>query len=955
MSRSSLTVIFLFLAICCFGQTAETLSLKGKWKFQTDAADVGIAQEWFHRHLLPDTIHLPGSMAENGKGNDPSLTTPWTGSIFDSSWYFNPAMERYRKPGNIKFPFWLTPVKYYVGAAWYQKEIIIPKSWKGKSVQLFLERPHWQTMVWVDGMAVGKQNSLSIPHRFDVPALTAGKHIITVRIDNRCIEIDPGNNSHSITDHTQGNWNGMVGRLELQALSPLHIDDVQVFPNVADKNIQAMVVMHRSSQKAEGTFGLSVKLANTAGASLKPLSVKWNGGATDTLRIVYPMGDSIRLWDEFTPNLYNLTITFTDKIGNADTQKVAFGMREYKVHGTRFEINGRPIFLRGNVDCCIFPLTGYPSADEESWARIYKVCREHGLNHVRFHSYCPPKAAFTAADKAGFYLQVEGPSWANYTTSLGDGKPIDPYIYQETERILKEYGNHPSFCMMASGNEPRGNYVPFLNKYVTYWKNKDSRRVYTGASTGGSWKIIPESEYLVRAKPRGIRWGSKPETNFDYRDKLEDQTKPYITHEMGQWCVFPNFAEMPKYTGIFKPKNFEIFQEDFSEKHTGDQAHDFLMASGKLQALCYKQEIEATLRTPGFAGFQLLGLNDFPGQGTALVGVLDAFWDEKGYISAHEFSQFCNATVPLARMGKFVYSNAETFSANLEVAHFGAKPIEQVLPSWTVANTFGEIITQGKLDVQTIPIGNCISLGSVHFPLSAITKAQQLTFRVSIGTFSNHWDFWVYPANLPQTDSLSVHICTELDIAAQRILQSGGKVLLLVAGKVENGKEVVQNYTPVFWNTSWFKMRPPHTTGVLVKPEHPVFASFPTDYWGNLQWAEITHREQVMNLENFPATFRPLIQPIDTWFLNRRLAMLFEAKVGNGKLMVCSIDLKKDIEKRIVARQLYYSIVTYMQSDKFAPQAVVELSVIKELFEKKERKGWDSFTKDVPAELKTAK
>ncbi len=201
----------------------------------------------------------------------------------------------------------------------------------------------------------------------------------------------------------------------------------------------------------------------------------------------------------------------------------------------------------------------------------------------------------------------------------------------------------------------------------------------------------------------------------------------------------------------------------------------------------------------------------------------------------------------------------------------------------------------------------------------------------------NSWDFWVYPAELPTLNKGDIYFCNKLDEKAESILKNGGKVFLLAAGTVEHGKDVVQYLKPVFWNTSWFKMRPPHTTGILCNPEHPAFADFPTEFHSNLQWWEILDRQQVMNLELFPPEFKPLIQPIDTWFLNRRLAVLFEAQVGKGKLMVCSSDLQNNLNERPAARQLLYSLTKYMLSDKFNPKYEVDYATVAELFEKKDR------------------
>ncbi|MEJ5352525.1 MAG: sugar-binding domain-containing protein [Melioribacteraceae bacterium] len=920
----------------------KIISLKGIWNFQIDPEDIGIKQKWY-KSKLNDSVKLPGAMRDNNKGYDPDTNTKWTGSIYDSSWYFRPEMAKYRKKDNLKFPFWLTPNKHYIGAAWYQKEVEIPFDWKGKKIELFLERPHWETTLWIDSIKVGMQNSLSTPHRYDLSKiLTPGKHIITLRIDNRIKEINVGPDSHSITDQTQGNWNGIVGDIYLKSVSPVHFDDIKIFPNVENKSALVKIVIKNITDKdITAKIKLSAQSFNSKTIhNVKPISKKIivKKGISN-IEINYPMGSNVLLWDEYNPVLYKLTAVLSDESENLDSQEIQFGMRSFTISGTRFKINGRPIFLRGTVENCVFPLTGYPPTEVEPWERIFAICKNYGLNHMRFHSWCPPEAAFIAADKLGFYLQVEGPSWANHGVTLGDSLPIDKYLYEETERIINAYGNHPSFCMMAYGNEPAGkNQVKYLSEYVKYCKEKDSRRVYTSASIGRSWPLVPESEFIVRSEPRGLPWDdNRPDSKFDYYDRIKNYNVPYVVHEMGQHCVFPNFKEIKKYTGVYKAKNFELFKEELEKNCMGDQAEDFLMASGKLQVLCYKSEIEAALRTQGLAGIQLLSLNDYPGQGTALVGVLDAFWDEKGYITAEEFRKFFSETVPLARIPKFVYLNNETVEAELEVFHFGNHPLEDVIPQWKVINSDGVVIANGSLPKQTIPIGNCIKLGKISLPLSQISKAEKLKLEFDIDNHSNNWEFWVYPEKLPLLNSEEIYFCNKLDEKAKSILKNGGKVFLHAAGIVENGKDVVQYLRPIFWNTSWFKMRPPHTLGILCNPNHPAFEDFPTEFHSNLQWWEILNRQQVMNLELFPPEFKPLIQTIDTWFLNRRLAVLFEAQVENGKLMVCSADLQNNLEERPAARQLLYSLTKYMLSDKFNPKYKVDYSIIEELFEKKER------------------
>ena len=953
---------FFLLVLTAATVKAQELSLAGTWRFATDREDRGTREEWFKKDLSGETIQLPGSMAENLKGDDVTLHTKWTANIYDSSWFFNPRMAEFRQPGNIKIPFWLTPVKYYVGPAWYQKEVEIPAEWKGKRLELFLERAHIITRLWIDGKEIGKENSLVAPHVYVLPDfITPGKHTFTLRVDNTIHEeVNVGLNSHSISDHTQGNWNGLIGDLLLKARPLVFFEDIQIYPDLAKQQaVVKLKVMNSLPKDASVSIDLGAKSFNTkkdhqVKASNKRVTLKT--GSAAELEMVLPMGDKMLTWDEFDPALYQLTASLEGPKGLKESMELQFGMREIKADGTRLSVNGRPVFLRGTLNNCEFPLTGYPAMDVAAWEKLWNQAKAHGLNHIRFHSWCPPEAAFIAADKVGMYLQPEGPTWPNHSTSLGDGRAIDQYVYEETNRMAKEYGNYASFVMMAAGNEPRGgNQAAYLADFIKYWQEKDPRRVYTGASVAMSWPLVPQNEFMVKSGPRGLDWSKgRPETESNYLEKIKDFNVPYVTHEMGQWVAFPNFEEIAKYSGVYKAKNFELFQADLEDRGMGEQAKDFLMASGNLQVLCYKAEIEKSLRTPGLAGFQLLGLQDFPGQGTALVGVIDAFWESKGYITAEQFSRFCNTTVPLSRIPKFVYSNNESFEAGVELYHFGKTALEDATLSWTIKNEKGQEIGSGTFSPRTYPIGSGHEVGKLSLPLSSLREAAKLTLELKVeGTdFVNDWDFWVYPQSLPKIAPDEIYYATQLDAKAEAVLQKGGKVFLDAAGQVVKGKEVSMYFTPVFWNTSWFKMRPPHVTGFLAKADHPAFKYFPTEYHSNFQWWEIVNRAQVMHLEDFPKDFRPLVQPIDTWFMNRRLGLIFEASVGNGKLLVSSADLTSDLENRHAARQLYYSIRKYMASDDFKPEDKLDLALLKDIFQTPSRETWDSYTKDSPDELK---
>jgi hypothetical protein len=942
-------LILLLVVAGCTKQSVDvrkSISLAGEWEFRIDSLDQGIENKWYN-DLAVETVKLPGSMAENGKGDEGTLKTDWTGEIVDKSYFTDKKYEKHRQPGNIKIPFWLKPVKYYRGVVWYQKEVDVPSGWKGKNIMLFLERPHWESTVYVNDKKAGSENSLAVPHQYNITdLLVRGKNRISICIDNRVVS-PVGINSHSISDHTQSNWNGIVGDISLRALSKVFISDIRVYPDVQGEKAKIIVALaNKSGTTFKGEIALQAESFNSkTSQKLKSIIVS---ASTDSnklqLVIDYPLGDKIQLWSEFIPSLYKLSVDLKGSKGEVlDYKSEDFGMREFKTRGTRFEVNGQQIFLRGTLECCIFPLTDYPPTDIKAWEKVLQTFKDYGLNTVRFHSWCPPEAAFIAADKLGIYFQIECSSWANSGTLIGDGGIIDEYIYNEGDKILNAYGNHPSFCMLAYGNEPAGiNQNAYLGKLLTYWKAKDNRRVYT---SGAGWPIIPENDYNLTSEPRIQRWGEglksiinrePPQTMFDYHDIISKYQIPTISNEIGQWCVYPDFKEIAKYTGVLKPTNFEIFRESLIENNMGDQAEDFLMASGKLQVLCYKADIEAALRTPGFAGFHLLQLHDFPGQGTALVGILNPFFESKGYITPDEFRMFCNVTVPLARMQKMVYSNNEAFKSNIEIAHFGEKPIEKAEIICQVTNEKGDTIRKEIFTKDIIKIGNCSEIGLYQMDLSDLKKAQRLTLEVLLTDtpYKNRWDFWVYPAN-QEVKNGKVLATDKLDKNAEATLKNGGSVLLLNYGKIgkEKGAQVAIGFSTVFWNTAWTNNQRPHTLGILCDPQHPVFNDFPTEYHTNWQWWDPVSHSQAMILDGFPANLKPLIQPIDTWFENRRLALAFETKTNGGKLMVCSIDLKNIPEDRLVSKQLLISVLNYMNSEVFNPEVEVNINKIKELTE----------------------
>lgn len=908
----------------------EPIDLSGTWKFALDPNDAGrnaTQEEW----RFSDKIKLPGLVNAQGFGDKPSFRTKWTGH----GWKHPHLFKEWQSDDNFKMPFFLTPDLHYVGPAFYQRTITIPADWKGLHTSIHLERVHWQSTLWVDGKKMGDSNALGTPHNFDTVTLTPGEHTITLRIDNRVGKLDPGILAHSLTDHTQGNWNGVVGKMQLKALPLTHLKPIRIDADPTTGNVRIRAdVAGASSPKA--------KLQLIISHHGKAIATKETAIESDTLDTTLVI-KTPALWDEFTPNLYQLHATLITAKGEQQVTET-FGFRTLANNNGTLTLNGHPLFLRGTLDCAIFPNLGHPPTDVAHWEKIMRVCKNYGLNHIRFHSWCPPKAAFSAADKHGIYLQVECSSWANNGSKIGSGNPIDAWINAEAIRICEAYGNHPSFTFFSYGNEPAGaNHAKWLNDWVAREKARDHRHLVT---TAAGWPAMPENDYHNLPQPRIQQWGEglksiinaqPPRTDFNWEQRIGKYPEtPIVSHEIGQWCVYPNFDEVKKYSGLLKPHNFAIFKETAKRNGLLGQAHDFLMASGKLQTLCYKHDIEAALRTRRFGGFQLLGLQDFPGQGTALIGVVDPFWDDKPYCSPEIFHRFCAPVVPLAELSKMVWTSDETLTATLRLSQFGPKDLTNLTPTWTLTGSSGEVVAKGSLNAKTYKAYALHDLGEISIPLTQVTAPAQL--KLTVGAkgqdFSNDWDIFVYPArNTALTPENSDIIKTRDLGTALKALDQGKAVFWNPAvNTIVNDKHrpLVSGFSTIFWNTAWTNWQAPHTLGILVDPNNPAIAGFPTETHSNWQWWEIQKGAQPFILTAHKDLI-PTVQVIDDWFTNRRLGLVFEARVGKGKLIASSADLSHKLDQRPAARQLRAALLSYMNSKAFVPSTTLKPADLKAL------------------------
>jgi hypothetical protein len=905
--------IFFTIILCTCVTAQETISLTGEWTYRLDKEKKGEQEQWF-KQVFEKKIKLPGTLDDAGIGDTPAITADKLGK---------------------EVLLHLTRKHSYIGYAWYSREIVIPQNWSEKNIELYLERVLWDTKLWIDGKEAGSRESLSAPQRFAVSTLLKpGKHLLTLRIDNsRKYEITWQEMAHAYTDGTQIIWNGVIGKMQLIAKNPTHINTVQVYPSVKNKSVTIKTVLENDGQQNVSgnlviqVFGKGKKIiaSGQMNVQLTPGSIKKE--ITLSLNEFLP-------WDEFDPAICQARVELISDKLKKDTRTVSFGMREITNSNSMLQVNGRRLFLRGTLECNIFPLTGHPPMNNNGWLKVFTTTKAYGLNHIRFHSWCPPEAAFEVADSLGIYLQVELPLWSG---NAGEDAKVNRFIEEEAVRISEEYGNHPSFCFWSMGNELKGDFN-WLTKLLKDLKSSDGRHLYTTTTFSfqeghGKWPEPDDDYYITQYTKKGWVRGQgifntyQPDFITDYTKAIEGLPVPVITHEIGQYSVYPNLQEIKKYTGVLDPLNFKAIQNDLKRKQMLDLAPAYTLASGKFSANLYKEEIERALKTKGMSGFELLDLHDFPGQGTALVGILDAFWDSKGLVTPEEHRRYCSPVVPLIRFAKAVYTNNERFTATAEVANFSNHTIKDGIPVWTAKESSGKIIAQGRLNKQDIAIGNGVDLGTFSFNLSGSHQARAITIELQLQntSYKNNWTIWVYPETT-ESHAGEVNFTTTLTTALT-LLAQGKNVLLNPDTAHLTG--VQGRFAPVFWSPVHFPNQP-GTMGILCDPENAALKDFPTDAYSNWQWWDLITSSKTIVLDSLTPV-QPIIRVIDNFFKNRQMANIIETRSGKGKLVLVSMDITNNLDKRPVAKQLRYSLERYMISKNFAPAETISVDQLKKL------------------------
>ena len=850
------------------------IDLSGQWQVKLDAEK----QETMPQ-AYPETMMLPGTTSAAGLGMP------------------NPAKET----------GCLTDAYRFEGAVWFMRTFTAG-DWTGEQTMLTLERTR-KTTVYLDGRPIGHQESLCTPHRYFLPPVHAGEHTLVIRVDNTDY---PTRGGHLTSPDTQSNWNGITGEISLTVAHTL-LTDLIVRPD-----------LRRGCLRVHGhIIGAPDGVAGIVLPGQMEHLLPYRRGVLDG---ECPLKGNEAFWDEAHPEIHTISIDL-----DGDVYETTFGLRDVRTVGRRLLINGRETFLRGKVDNLLYPKTGYTPTDVASWMTILGIAKEYGINHYRYHTACPPDAAFTAADLLGVYMAPELPFWGTVAEEGEEGydERERDFLFQEGFRILREYGHHPSFLWLSLGNELWGS-KDVLNRMMRAYREADDTKLYS--SGANNYQFVPDvldeenvfvgvrlgRERLIRGSyamcdaPQGIVQTTAPESVSNYDASIVPETLgqsgeagkvqiqygtgvkevdaqsadalipdvPVISHEVGQYVFYPDFSEISHYTGPLKPRNIEAMREKLERAGLYGEHEAFFRQTGHLAVDCYKREIETLLRSREVSGFQLLDLQDYTGQGTALVGVLNAMMENKGLISAEEWREFCAGTVVLGEFASFTGMMGEDIRFDVQISECDPEKRHTCIRC---------TLMDGERELYACDVapgarqGRLTDAVSVTFPAECYRDAMQeritgLTVVLTLedGT-RNHYPIWLIPR---------VDIC----ITREGIEKDGRMVAFVSAEEKADGAAIVvpsaegqlpAEYCTDFWcypmfrsiSESMGKPVPVGTMGLSIDTASPLLKRFAQEDYTTPAWYAIL---QTAHVQRLPADIHPAVQMIDNTERCARLGILYQ-------------------------------------------------------------------------------
>ena len=857
--------LLLSLAAAASAAGRPAISLDCAWQFRPDPKEEGEREKWFDsRTPLDATVQVPGAWDAQGFGAE----TP-----------------------KLRHNF--------VGKAWYRRQAPIPADWKGKRLFLTVGGVHRYAKVWVNGAPLGGEHIgyLSPFEREITPHVKPGEAAtIAICVDSKQRwDVDTLAGCFDIIDEMFTHWGGIWGHVGLEARGDAWLSDLFVQPQL---DPPACIVSAKLNGKAEGAT-LKLEVLDAEGRVVSQ-------GAGPRVEI-----PDAKLWSPNHPDLYTARLSLVRGEEVLDSVETRFGLRTIEVKGPHILLNGKRVFLHGYGDDGVYPETMAAPSDKAVYLQRLRLIKSYGFNYVRHHSHFLPPEYYEAADEVGMLVSPELPIAYLHYYNKAKGPALELYK-AEWAAVIRRFRSHPSILVWCMGNEMWDG-VPIAPELYRMAKELDPTRpvIDSNGLSGGGWldgrRDRPTLDFFVYMFDLRHTPLERPD-----RHRFPEPKKPIISHEMGNFITFPRLDQIEAFKHNFKPFWLTPVRDKMEKLGLLAEAELWARNSERLYLLCHKLNIEDLRKNPFASGHQWWLFQDY---WTGSNGIVDAYFRPKAEIPPERVRPFVGDVVLLLDGLPPVCRGGQPLDLKLLVSNYS----EQELVGAAFVVRASNAVAENKGTAEEVKQGTVACIADIPLKLPDAQAPQMLVVQAELvageAKLRNEWTTWVYPSAVPPPQVKAPLFAGPELVRAMEWLGAkplpGGEKLPAEAVYVMNQptKRVLdavakgaclvmlspQGFFPTERNrfkTGWWLGGPGDSNVGTVVNDNPITRAIAPDGWCDIGWHRLIEGSQAVILDNLPAQPEVLVRAIEVHRLCRSKALLFQARLGKGSLIVSGLNLQ---------------------------------------------------------------
>lgn len=919
--RWVLAAVALCVASVATAEDRAVVSLDGVWRFRMDPENAGEKDQWFLSNVaFEEGIHVPGAWDAQGFGDE---------------------TEKLRH--------------HFIGKGWYGRQASIPAEWAGRRVFLCIGGVHRYAKVWVNGRFLGEHVGYLSPFEYEItdyiqPGAPAE---VCICVDSaQRWDIDTLTGCFDIIDYMDTYWGGIWGHVTLEARSAAYLEGLFVRPIVSqtrDSPLFATACRISATLAGEGGACDGVRLEVLGpGGELAAEKTTSLDDALDGDEVVAELPvPGAKLWSPNAPHLYSARLSLLQRGEVIDHVETRFGFRTIEIRDAHIYLNGKRIFLSGYGDDCVYPETMAAPSDKRVYLERLTVAKAYGFNHVRHHSHMLPPEYYDACDEVGMLVSAEFPIAYQQFYDRAQGPAIELYR-REWSAAIRRFRNHPSVLDWCMGNEMWGG-VPLAPELYRIAKDLDPTRpvvdsdgVHARGFVDGAQDRDTLDLYFAM-----FDVGNTP---LDKPDKFHcpNPLKPVISHETGNYVTFPRLDMIDLFTDNFKPFWLTPVKAKLEAMGLLDEAGLWAANSERLYFLCHKSNIEGLRKSPNICGYHWWLLQDY---WTTSNGLVDTHFRPKGAIDQEKVSRLNGEVLVLQDGLGLTYRGGESLELALLVSNYSPDTLAEPSLAWRVRLGDGVVAEDAGL-AASAPQGEVTELRHIEVPLPDAPQPYRLTVDAELVVggqrYTNDWSTWVYPATIdpprvevplfaspdlmPQLGRFGVEAIPSGDRLPSRAVYVSSLPTLPMLDAIEAGACLVllqpQGLFPsasTRFKTAWWRGNERDNNAGTVVYDNPITRAMAPEGWCDAGWRRLIEGCHGYILDEFPSVPEVLVRGIEVLGVCRNKALLFQAKVGKGALVVCGLNLEPVHPEAawLIVRLLNHA-ASFPQPDAELPRAFLE-------------------------------